>query len=147
MCTAAFGLVICMTRKEAREQAFILIFENEFNSEYTLDEMIETARESELFDTDDFAREITEKTLAQREKIDEIVSDKLRKGWTLKRISKVSLALLRLAVCEMLEFSDIPASVSISEAVELAKKYAPEEDYIFINGLLSAVNRDMTADA
>ena len=135
-----------MTRKEAREQAFIIIFEKEFNNEYSLDEIIDAAAESDLFVADDFARKLAEKTLAEMDMLDEKITSNLKGGWKLGRISKVSLAILRLAVCEMINFSDIPVSVSINEAVELAKKYAAEEDSSFVNGLLSSVNKGMTAN-
>lgn len=135
-----------MTRKEAREQAFIIIFEKEFNNEYSLDEIIEAAAESDLFTADDFARALAEKTLAELDMLDEKITLHLKGGWKISRISKVSLAILRLAICEIIHFSDIPVSVSINEAVELAKKYAAEEDSSFVNGLLSSVNKGMTED-
>ena len=135
-----------MTRKEAREQAFIIIFEKEFNSEYSLDEIIESAKEAELFEADEFAVNIAKATLSDIENLDSIISSNLKGGWKINRISKVSLAILRLAVCEMTKFNDIPVSVSINEAVELAKKYAAEEDSSFVNGLLSSVNKGMKAD-
>lgn len=135
-----------MTRKEAREQAFIIIFEKEFNNEYSLEDIIAAASDAELFETDLFAQELAEKTLSQMDKLDEIISSNLKGGWKINRISKVSLAILRLAVCEMVDFSDIPVSVSINEAVELAKKYAAEEDSSFVNGLLSSVSKGLTAD-
>lgn len=136
-----------MTRKEAREQAFIMIFEKEFNDDYSLDEIIEAAKEAELFEADDFARSLSEKTLSGIESLDSTITANLKGGWKIGRISKVSLAILRLAVCEMLNFPDIPVSVSINEAVELAKKYAAEEDYSFVNGLLSSVSKEMAANA
>lgn len=135
-----------MTRKEAREQAFIIVFEKEFNSEYTLDEIIDAARDAELFEADDFARTLSEKTLTELDKLDEVIAANLKNGWKLSRISKVALAILRLAVCEMLEFPDIPVSVSINEAVELAKTYAAEEDSSFVNGLLASVSRGQTTN-
>ena len=61
--------------------------------------------------------------------------------WTLDRISKPALALLRLAVYEILYNEDIPAGVAANEAVELAKKYCDEKDIAFINGVLGAVIR------
>lgn len=136
-----------MTRKEAREQAFIIIFEKEFNNEYTLDEIIDAAKDAELFEADEFAINIAKETLADIENLDGIISSNLKGGWRIGRISKVSLAILRLAICEMTKFNDIPVSVSINEAVELAKKYAAEEDSSFVNGLLSSVNKGMKADA
>lgn len=135
-----------MTRTEAREQAFILIFEKEFNNEYSIDEIIDAATEAELFETDDFARKLAERTLSEKEKIDGIITENLKGGWKISRISKVSLAILRLAVCELTEFNDIPVSVSINEAVELAKKYAAQEDASFVNGLLGSVSRNKKED-
>lgn len=135
-----------MTRSESREQAFILIFEKEFNSEYSIDEIIEAAKDAELFETDNFAKELSSKTLEKIDELDEIIISNLKGGWKINRISKVSLAILRLAVCEITAFDDIPVSVSINEAVELSKKYASEEDSSFINGLLSSVNRNIKAN-
>lgn len=136
-----------MTRKEAREQAFIIIFEKEFNDEYSLDEIIDAAKDAELFDADEFAKKLAEKTLENLDKLDELISSNLKGGWKIGRISKVSLAILRLAVCEMTQFNDIPVSVSINEAVELAKMYAADEDSAFVNGLLASVSKGMTSDA
>ncbi len=135
-----------MTRKEAREQAFIMVFEKEFNTDYTLSEIIEAAEDAELFKVDDFAKALTEQTLENMDKLDEYISSKLKGGWKINRISKVSLAILRLAVCEMVYFSDIPYSVSINEAVELAKKYAADEDSAFVNGLLASLSKGFASD-
>lgn len=135
-----------MTRKEAREQAFIIIFEKEFNDEYSLEEIIDAAKDAELFDADDFAKSLAEKTLYEMDKLDEIIAGNLKGGWKISRISKVSLAILRMAVCEMTHFSDIPVSVSINEAVELAKMYAADDDAAFVNGLLASVSKGLVAD-
>ena len=70
--------------------------------------------------------------------IDDIVS-KISKGWKLERISKVDLAILRLAVYEIAFREDIPYNVSINEAVELAKTYSGKESSSFINGILGKV--------
>ena len=72
------------------------------------------------------------------EKIDEVIS-KNAVGWTIKRITKTALAILRLAIYEMKCYDEIAVSVSINEAVELAKKSATKEDASFINGILSTV--------
>lgn len=150
----AFGcrrlIVICggygMTRKESREQAFIIIFEKEFNSEYSLDEIVDAAKDADLFEVDAFAENLARKTLESMDKLDEVISSNLKGGWRIGRISKVSLAILRLAICEMTQFPDVPVSVSINEAVELAKKYATDQDSRFINGLLATVGRGLASD-
>ena len=136
-----------MTRKEAREQAFIIVFEKEFNSEYSLDEIISAAKDADLFEVDSFAEALSRKTLDNMDKLDEVISANLKGGWRIGRISKISLAILRLAICEMTHFSEIPVSVSINEAVELSKTYASEQDSKFINGLLATVGRGLKADA
>ena len=59
------------------------------------------------------------------------------------RITKVSLAILRIAVCELLFMDDIPVGVSINEAVELAKNYASVEDSQFINGVLGSISKSL----
>ena len=129
-----------MTRSEAREQAFILVFEKIFNPELIVSDIKAIAEDTELFVLDEFAERLLVSVCENEEKLDEVISAHLRK-WTLQRIPKVSLALLRLSVAEILYFDDVPDGVSANEAVELAKKYAGEEDASFINGVLGSVIR------
>ena len=129
-----------MTRSEAREQAFIFIFEKIFNPELSVEEMKEFAQESELFTLDKFAEKIVVCVNDNIDAIDETIKSCL-KGWTISRIPRVALALLRLAVCEIMYFDNVPDKVSANEAVELAKKYAGEKDVPFINGVLGSVIR------
>lgn len=131
-----------MTRREAREQAFILIFEKSFNSEAGIDELLGLAKELELIDDDEFLESLVHKTCEMQQEIDEHISSN-SKGWKINRIAKVPLAIIRLALAEILYFEDVPAGVSINEAVELAKKYANPEDASFINGLLGTVARSL----
>ena len=132
-----------MTRSEAREQAFVLVFEKIFNPELSVEDMKAIAQDSELFLLDPYAEKLIGAVCDNTESTDEIISSHLRK-WTLQRIPKVSLALLRLAVTAILYFDDVPDSVCANEAVELAKKYAGEEDASFINGVLGSVIRGKT---
>ena len=74
--------------------------------------------------------------------LDNIISENSI-GWKINRISKTSLCILRLSIFEIKFMEDIPASVSINEAVELAKKYSTPEDASFINGILSTVNKNL----
>ncbi len=129
-----------MTRSEAREQAFILVFEKIFNPELSIDEMKAFAEESELFTIDKFAEKLVLCVFDNCEAIDGTIKSYL-KGWTIARIPKVALALLRLAVAEIMYFENVPDKVSANEAVELAKKYAGEKDVPFINGVLGSVIR------
>lgn len=127
-----------MTRHESRELAFILIFEKSFQQDVTIIELIESALELELFPQNSFSEELARNVYENLEKIDSVIEENLV-GWSAKRISKVTKAILRLAVSEMLFGEDIPVGVVINEAVEIAKKYASKEDASYINGVLGAI--------
>ncbi len=127
-----------MTRHESRELAFILIFEKDFQEDVTIIELIENALELELFPENSFAENLARKTYENLEKIDSEINDNLV-GWSAKRISRVSRAVLRLAVCELLFSEDMPVGVAINEAVEIAKKYGSAEDASYVNGVLGSV--------
>lgn len=129
-----------ISRFKAREQGFILIFEKIFNEE-SIDVIIENAEESREIAFDSYAKELANGVYENTETIDECISAHLKKGWSIKRISKSSLAILRLAVYEMKYNDDIPDSVAINEAVELAKKYTIDESK-FVNGVLGAISRE-----
>ena len=74
--------------------------------------------------------------------VDSLIS-KFSTGWSMQRISKVDLAILRVALFEILYCEDIPPSVSINEAVELSKKYSGEYAGKYINGVLGSINRHL----
>jgi N utilization substance protein B len=126
-----------MTRKQAREEAFILIFEKNF-SDSTVEEILEVAAEVRDLEPDDYIKEVFGGVFENLEFIDNIISE-TAVGWKIGRISKTALSLLRLAIYEIKFMESIPNSVSINEAVELCKKYATKEDSSFINGILSTV--------
>ena len=128
-----------MTRKQAREQAFIIGFESLFTEE-SIDEIAETFHLAMDRQVDPFALQLCAGVAAQSGELDALIEQHLT-GWKIGRISKVSLALLRIAAYEILHLEEIPASVSINEAVELAKKYGGDEDAPFINGVLGALLR------
>lgn len=129
-----------ISRFKAREQGFVLIFEKLFNPE-PIEEIIENAFESRELDFDLYSITLVETVEKNKDEIDSLISAHLKKGWSIKRISKTSLAIMRLAVCEMKYIDNVPDSVAINEAVELAKKYTVDESK-FINGVLGAVSRD-----
>lgn len=130
-----------MTSTESREQAFILMFEKSFNADEEPEKILELALESEAIKESPFTKELFIETCNKLPVIDELIS-KYSKGWSMQRISKVSLAILRLAVCEMRYFEKTPVGVSINEAVNLCKKYASEEEYSFVNGLLGSYAKE-----
>ena len=126
-----------MTRKQAREEAFILVFEKEFNSD-SVSDILEMAVEAREIEPDDYIKDVFFGVFDNLEVIDDTISENAV-GWSIKRISKSALAVLRLAIYEIKFVDSIPVSVSINEAVEIAKKYATKEDASFINGILSTV--------
>jgi len=140
------GLSIGMTRREARELAFILLFEKTFTDE-PMAAILEAAGEARDVEANAFALTLAEGTAAHLDEADTLISAHSHK-WSKGRISRVALSILRLAVFEMLHIDDIPVSVSINEAVELAKKYGGDEDSLFVNGVLGGVaRRDVSAEA
>lgn len=130
-----------MTRRQAREQAFILMFEKSFRQDELVLDIAEDAYEDDQIEKDDFALMLAKKAEDNLEDID-IYIEKYSRGWSIKRFPRVSLAILRIAICEMLYVDEVPVSVSINEAVELAKIYAGENDGSFINGILGSISRD-----
>ena len=128
-----------MTRHEARELAFILLFETMFTDD-TVEEIAAHADEARGISTDAFALSLAEGADAHAVELDEIITRHSLK-WSKQQISRVALSIMRLAVYEIQYEPDIPISVSINEAVELAKKYGGEEEAAFINGVLGGVAR------
>lgn len=129
-----------MTRAQEREQAFILIFERAFNMDVDADDIIGYAVEARLLDPSVFSVSLFKQTYEKLSEIDAVI-EKYAIGWKIDRLSKVTLSVLRLAICEILFVDSIPQGVSANEAVELAKKYATADDAAFINGILGSFIR------
>lgn len=128
-----------LSRSEAREQAFMLLFSKSFDDE-PLEATIEDNAEMFEGGVCAYAQAVVMGIEAKQDEIDESISRFLKKGWSLSRISRASLAILRLAFYEITYLDNIPDSVSVNEAVELAKKYTIDE-YRFVNGVLGAYIR------
>lgn len=131
-----------ISRYKKREQAFFLCFEALFTDSH-IDEIADNAGDARDEFISDYAIDCAKGVVEHKDVIDAMISANLKTGWKISRISKVSLALLRVAVYEILYMEDIPVSVSINEAVELSKKYTTEEDTAFINGVLGAVAKNL----
>ena len=130
-----------MTRREARELAFSLLYELTFFPEKDPEELYRSEQEMRPFEEDDYVKTVVVGAAKSKEQIDALV-ERYSNGWKVKRISRISLAILRLCIYEMLYVEDIPFSVSINEAVELARQYSTEKAPQFINGVLGAIARD-----
>ncbi len=128
-----------MKRREQREHIFEILFRVEFMDDRDMDEQLELffedLEEAKASDVD----YIKNKYLAVRDRIEHIdlMIDEKSTGWKTNRMGKVELTILRLAVYEMLFDEDVPVTVAINEAVELAKKYGGDDTPAFINGVLA----------
>ena len=136
---------LVMTRKIARENTFLLLFEGACKNDETPEEIFNKAVEIRDLEVDEFVKSVFFGTYANIQIIDEMIERNI-KGWKKERISPVSLAVLRLASYEMLFVEDIPAKVSINEAVELCKKYDDEKAYSFVNGVLHKISTETSSD-
>ena len=125
-----------MNRRKARKTVLELIFSSQFLTEESardiLDERIKNGMSA-----DEYVEEVFLGVSDEAEQIDTVITKYLQ-GWSFERLSKISIAILRLAVYEIL-YTEIPDSVSANEAVELAKEYAEEKASTFINGVLAKV--------
>ena len=128
-----------INRRQSRETAFALLFEWSFH-EYSVEDMISSATTARDLEVDNFARELAGRTIEYYLQLDRLI-EKHSANWKLSRISRVALAALRIAFCELEYFDDIPQGVTINEAVELVKKYGAEEESAYINGILGGYTR------
>ena len=132
-------MALKINRRKSREIAFALLFEWSFH-EYSVDDMISSASTARDLEIDDFAHKLADCTIAHYVQIDHLI-EQYSANWKLARISRVALASLRIALCELMYFDDIPQGVTINEAVELVKKYGAEEESAYINGILGGYAR------
>lgn len=144
-----------MSRKKAREIALHLVFELGFRAfeaeEILTDRLDESIMQSVSSDIALYGDELSEKqrayiidvvrgVAAHQSELDELIALHA-KGWSMKRISRMTMAVLRLALYEMKYVDDVPVGVAINEAVELAKTYETEDTGAFVNGILGTVSR------
>ncbi|MBW7573469.1 transcription antitermination factor NusB [Caproiciproducens faecalis] len=130
-----------MKRHEAREQAFALIFERSINHD-TTEHLIDAAGMSRDIIIDDFAEKVAVGVEENEETLNTLIEKNIR-GWKMNRLSKVALALMKLSIYEIMFEKDIPVSVSINEAVDLAKTYGGADDAPFVNGVLGSVAKEL----
>lgn len=127
-----------MKRKRSREIAMELLFSMEISKnsyEQTIESFIENY-EMDLKTIDlEYIKKVMKSVTDYKEEIDEIIKNSLI-NWTIDRVSKVNLTIVRLAIAEMLYIDDVPEVVAINEAIELTKKYSDDKSVSFVNGAL-----------
>lgn len=128
-------------RRKARVLAFQTLYSWDMSNE-PIDELVSFSWKKEEISSDisDFARLLVLGAVENIEKIDEAIKKNIR-NWDFDRLAKVDLAILRLAVYEILFRDDVPHGVSINEAIEIGKSFGSDESYKFINGVLDNIRR------
>ena len=132
-----------MQRSAMRELAFKLVYEIEIqkqSSEEGLDIFVEN---NEITDKSviEYLKDIKDGIEKNTDEINSLIVRNLKDNWSLNRISKINLSLIKLAIYEMI-YKELPYKVAINEVVELAKKYADESAPVFINGILASVVKE-----
>jgi len=132
-----------MTRRQMRENCFVLLFERAF-TDYTPEELFALASECEEVKLNNTVKQYYNDISENLDQIDAIIGKNL-KNWTIARLSKVVLSLLRLAVYELCFLKEVESAIAINEAIEIAKIYSTQEDANYVNGVLGSVVRRMDA--
>ena len=141
-----------MTRSEAREEVFYLLFESEFQKERAAQEIFDLASEvRELNERAnqrqlDYIQRVYFGVCEKKEELDETIA-RHSNGWRPDRIAPVSRNLLRLCIYEMLYEEDVPVTVAINEAIELTKKFDDPKAKSFVNGILNSVKNQLEEKA
>lgn len=133
------------TRSEARDAAFTQVFQmglHEDDMDVIMEELLKARPECES--NLGYIRTVIDGVGEHDTELNDMIKSHLKESWSISRISKVSLAILRLAVFEMKYVDDVPAKVAINEAVELAKRYGDENDPNFVNGILGSIYKELS---
>ena len=133
-----------MNRSSMREQAFRLIYSLEIQKQEPIENQIELFIENNNIDNEEAKEYISDAVIGidkNKEDIEELIKKNLKSDWKLERISKVDLAILKLAIYEI-KYKELPYKVAINEAVELAKKYGEDNSKNFINGILASIVKE-----
>ncbi len=122
-------------RSRCREKVLEFLFQKDLGQEVEVD-FKKFSPQAQVF-----AHKLYESSLFYKELADKIIS-RFSKNWRLDRIGNIEKNILRMAIAEMLAFSDIPPGVTVNEAVELAKKFVSPEAGRFVNGILRNIVRN-----
>ena len=134
-----------MSRTEIRELAFKLIYSLEIQNEEKLQEQIDLYIDDNDIKNEnaiEYIKDIIYGINENNQEITEIIKSVITEKWTIERISKINLSILKLAIYEI-KYKNIPFKAEINEAVELAKKYGDESSGRFINGALAKAVKEL----
>jgi len=130
-------------RRRARELALQALYAHEV-SDNQVDAVLDDLSKEEMVDEEmlEFAKHLIRETVDRSNALDQEVIP-LVKNWEFSRVALIDRLVLRLAVCEILHFQEIPPKVTINEAIDLAKKFSTEESGRFVNGILDALYKKL----
>lgn len=132
-----------MNISKMREYAFMLIYELEIQKEFS-EENIDLFLENNNIEDKNarkYIRKVVRGIKENEAQIEKIISGKLKPEWTIDRISKINIALLKISIYEMI-YAEVPYKVAINEIIELAKSYGDDSSASFINGVLANVVKE-----
>lgn len=132
-----------MQRSAMRELAFKLVYEIEVQKESEEEQFEIFVENNEITNEKviEYLKDIKDGIITNSDEINSLITNNLKDNWSLNRISKINLSLIKLAIYEMV-YKKLPYKVAINEVVELAKKYADESAPVFINGILASVVKE-----
>lgn len=132
-----------MNISKMREYAFMLLYELEVKKEFNKESLEIFIENNNIEDkkAKKYIRKVVTGVKERKSELEEIIKSKLKPEWKLERITKINLALLKLAIYEML-YRDVPYKVAINEVIELAKQYGDDNSPMFINGVLANVVKE-----
>ena len=130
-----------MKREEIREQTMQLIFQMDVQGEFDYEKIIPIDENTKIISKDQAVATLTA-IRDHIEEIDSVITANLD-NWTMDRVAKTDLAILRNAVAEMLYIDSLPNGIAINEAVNMAKKYGDVKSYTFVNSVLSKINKGL----
>ncbi len=130
-----------LNRRESREAVFCMVYELDFNKECDIDTLFENAIEERSIENNGYIKETFYGVAGKLGEIDEMIKNK-SEGWNIDRISKVSMAAMRLCTYEIM-YTDIPYNIAINEALEIVKKFDDVKAKGFVNGILNSVAQEL----
>lgn len=139
-----YGRIRTMTRRELRENTFVMLFHKEFHDIDEMKEQFELYFEKKAPMSEKDETYVSERVYDILSKLNEIDSDieEASESWTVSRMSKIDLSIMRLAYYEMRYDESVPLQVAINEAVEIAKLYGGDNSPSFINGVLGKLAKN-----
>lgn len=129
-----------LTRHDIRKAAFQTLFAVKSNADADPKQvMLQVLDAEEQTDSalPEYLVTLVEGVIKHEDELNDAISNYLKKGWTVKRLNKTDLLILQIAVFEIKYVTDIPAKVSINEALQLAKEFSDDKSRGFINGVLA----------